>query len=160
MTRPKYIAVNGKPVRIPRKANKWADFDNVEGAIGHKAKTSAAKPKKASEPERDIQARAEALCDTLGIRWFRVPDSLLAALKNNPSIPMWCRAMVARYFKGVPDLMLFKKSEGGDNLTRFIEIKTEVGKVTQGQEHWHRGLNVRVTYGWEETEKAIKEFAQ
>lgn len=45
MTRPKYIAVNGKPVRIPRKASKWSAFDNVEGAIGTAGKDTTPWPK-------------------------------------------------------------------------------------------------------------------
>ena len=141
----------GKPSRL-----EWAA--KIPGAIGEVQKASVPKRGKVTIKERDLQAMAEELCDSLGIRFFRIPDTLLANLKNNPSIPMWVRVMVARYFKGVPDLMLFKRSPSGDNITRFIEIKTEAGKVSQGQEHWHRGLDVRVCYGWQEVEESIRGF--
>lgn len=116
------------------------------------------KPKasKVTIKEKDIQAMAENLCLSLGIRFFRIPDKLLGFLAT--SGPVWTRVFVARYFQGVPDLMLFKAIENGKNEVKFIEIKTEAGKVSQGQAKWHSGLNVSVCYGWDETEKEIKGF--
>ena len=115
--------------------------------------------KKALIPEADLQAMAENLCIALGIRFFRIPDKLQAFLAHYA--PAWCRVFVARYFAGTPDLMLFRpygSEENSDNIARFIEIKTEAGKVSQSQAKWHSGLNVHVCYGWEETEKAIRGF--
>jgi hypothetical protein len=106
--------------------------------------------------ERDIQSMSENLCHSLGIRFFRIPDTLLTYLKA--FAPEWTRVFIYRYLSGVPDMMLFKKSPNGDNICRFIEIKTEAGKIHQSQAKWHSGLNVHVCYGWEQTEKAIKEF--
>ncbi len=100
---------------------------------------------------------AEELCEAMGIRIFRIPDKLLAFLRVYA--PEWTRVFVYRYLSGIPDLMLFKRRAEGDNIVRFIEIKTEAGKLHQSQEKWHSGLNVHVTYGWEETEKMIREFA-
>ena len=125
---------------------------------------------KALLPESDLQARAENLCLSLGIRFFRIPDKLQGFLAHYA--PPWVRVFVARYFAGVPDLMLFRpgikvtvkaggeiEKQPDDNFCRFIEIKTEAGKLSQGQSKWHTGLNVIVTYGWPETEKAIRDFA-
>lgn len=139
--------------------NKWKDaFKGVSGAIVEATKQTRKAPKrKATEPEKDIQARAEDLCDALGIRWFRIPDKLLSFLAWGA--PSWTRVFVARYLAGTPDLMLFRKCESGDNVVRFIEIKTEAGKVQPNQEKWHRGLDVRVCYGWQEVEKEIIDFA-
>jgi hypothetical protein len=138
---------------------KWAVFNGIPGAIGE-AKRKKEPKAKATIPERELQGMAESLCDALGVRYFRIPDTLLGLLKTGTSIPMWAKVMVAKYFRGVPDLMLFKKDQSnGMNLAMFIEIKTEAGKVSQCQENWHKGLNVRVTRGWKETELAIKEFA-
>lgn len=118
------------------------------------------KPKaaKVSIKEKDLQAMAENLCVALGIRFFRIPDKLLAFLAF--AAPAWTRVFVARYIKGTPDMMLFKPIPGGDNVVRFVEIKTEAGKVSQGQSKWHSGLNVHITYGWPETEQAIRGFAE
>jgi hypothetical protein len=106
--------------------------------------------------EKDLQAMAEDLCILLGIRFFRIPDKLLAFLAH--FAPQWVRVFCSKYLAGVPDLMLFKRLPEGDNVVRFIEIKTEAGKLHQAQKKWHAGLNVLVCYGWEETERAIREF--
>lgn len=107
--------------------------------------------------EKDLQSMAENLCLALGIRFFRIPDKLMAFLAHYA--PAWVRVFVARYFAGVPDLMLFRALPDGKNEVRFIEIKTEAGKIHQAQAKWHSGLNVLVCYGWDETEKAIRGFA-
>ena len=60
---------------------------------------------------------------------------------------------------GVPDLMLFKALPDGRNEVLFLEIKTEAGKLSLSQQKWHSGLTVKISYGWEETERIIKEFA-
>jgi VRR-NUC domain len=99
---------------------------------------------------------AEALCITLGIRFFRIPDKLLLFLAWHA--PQWVRVFVARYFAGVPDLMLFRPLPGGKNEVRFLELKTEAGKVSQSQAKWHSGLNVLICRGWQETERAILDF--
>lgn len=120
---------------------------------GGRKKTKGAK---VTIKEKDLQAMAENLCIALGIRFFRIPDKLLAFLAF--AAPAWTRVFVAKYFAGVPDLMLFRALPDGKNEVRFIEIKTEAGKVHQSQSKWHSGLNIHVTYGWDETEKAIREF--
>lgn len=109
------------------------------------------------ESEHDIQGRAEDLCDALGVRFFRIPDKLLGFLRG--AAPTWTRVFVARYFAGVPDMMLFKPLPDGRNEVCFLEIKTEAGKLSLSQSKWHSGLNVRVAYGWDEVERVIKEFS-
>jgi hypothetical protein len=106
--------------------------------------------------EKDLQAMAENLCLAMGIRFFRIPDKLLAFLAF--AAPSWTRVFVARYLKGLPDMLLFKKTSHGLNFCKMIEIKTEAGKLSAGQTAWHFGLSVHTTYGWEATEKAIKDF--
>jgi hypothetical protein len=91
-----------------------------------------------------------------GLRGVGIPDMLLGYLAQCPDA--WVRVFNGQYLAGVPDLMLFKKSPAGDNVVRFVEIKTEAGRLHQSQEKWHSGLDVKVCYGWVETEKAILEF--
>jgi hypothetical protein len=138
------------------KADRLAWNRKLKGAYGSpnrkKPRTS-----KVTIKEKDLQAMAENLCLAMGIRFFRIPDKLMAFLAW--SAPEWTRIFVSRYLSGTPDLMLFKAIPDGKNEVRFVEIKTEAGKVSQGQAKWHSGLNIHVCYGWEETEKAIKGFA-
>lgn len=112
---------------------------------------------KSGLPEKDLQAMAEGLCYLKHIRYFRLPDGLMGFLasKAPPSI----RYYVTHYFAGLPDLLLFKRLPDGRNEVLFLEIKTDVGKLSPAQLRWHEGLNVTVTHGWEETRKAIEQFA-
>ena len=114
------------------------------------------KTPKVTLKEKDIQSLAENLCNAIGQRFFRLPDSVLGYLARCPDV--WIRVFNGRYLAGLPDMILFKKSPAGDNICRFIEIKTEAGKVHQSQSKWHSALNVMVCRGWAETEAAILDF--
>jgi len=139
------------------KGDKWSLLKQAPGvSIPRAGKIRGKAPAKAKLPEKTLQAMAEALCIRLGIKFFRIPDKLMGFLAT--SAPPWVRVFVAGYFAGVPDLMLFKRLPDGTNQVKFVEIKTEVGKISQGQAKWHAGLNVSVTYGWEETQAGIMAF--
>lgn len=141
--------------RPRRKGDKFEAMRDAPGAL--LPAPPAKRPNvKATIPERDLQAMAENLCIALGIRFFRLPDSLLGYLARCPDA--WIRVFNSRYLAGFPDLALFKRRPEGGNEVRFIEIKTEAGKIHQAQSKWHSGLDVIVCYGWEQTEKAIKGF--
>jgi hypothetical protein len=142
-------------IRRKRLPPRWAELAKAPGAILPATRKRPRAPK-ATIKEKDLQSMAENLCLALGIRFFRLPDSLLAYLARCPDA--WVRVFVSRYLAGVPDLMLFQALPGGENAVRFIEIKTEAGKVHQSQAKWHSGLRVHVCYGWEETEAAIRGF--
>lgn len=133
-------------------------FALMARAPGALIPTTKKKPRagKVTIKEKDLQAMAEDLCLALGIRFFRIPDSLLAYLAR--CADAWVRVFNGRYLAGVPDLMLFKPRPEGDNIVRFIELKTEAGKLHQAQEKWHAGLRVHVCFGWQETERAIMDF--
>lgn len=140
-----------------RKPNRLALMAQAPGFLAPPGARRKPKAPRVTIKEKDLQAMAENLCLALGIRFFRIPDKLMAFLAH--FAPPWVRIFVARYLSGVPDLMLFRPLPDGRNEVRFVEIKTEAGKVSQGQSKWHSGLNVSVTYGWDQTEKAIREFA-
>lgn len=133
--------------------NRFADL--APGSLQPPTRKKPRAPK-VTIKEKDLQGMAENLCIAMGIRFFRIPDKLLAFLAF--AAPAWTRVFVARYFAGVPDLMLFRALPGGKNEVRFIEIKTEAGKLHQSQAKWHSGLNVVVCWGWDETEVAIRTF--
>jgi hypothetical protein len=140
-----------------RKLDRHSLMAKAPGFIAPPGARKRPRLSKVTIKEKDLQAMAEDLCNAMGIRWFRIPDKLLSFLSF--AAPPWTRVFVARYFAGVPDLMLFRALPGGKNEVRFIEIKTEAGKLHQSQTKWHSGLNVEVCYGWESVERAIKGFA-
>lgn len=136
--------------------SRFALMAETKGFVAPPGARKKAKAPKVTIKEKDLQGMAENLANALGIRFFRLPDSLMGYLAHC-NVP-WIRVFISRYLAGVPDLMLFKALPDGRNEVRFIEIKTEAGKVSQGQAKWHSGLTVCVCYGWNETEKAIKDF--
>lgn len=138
-----------------RQYDRWAEMKKAPGAILPTKRRKPPAPR-VTMKEKDLQAMAENLCLARGIRFFRLPDSLLGYLARCPDT--WIRVFNSRYLAGLPDLLLFRPRPEGDNIVRFIEIKTEAGKVRQGQEKWHSGMNVHVCHGWDETEKAILDF--
>jgi hypothetical protein len=142
-------------IRRKARIDRFALQRKVPGFVAS-ATTKRPRAPKVTIKEKDLQSMAENLCLALGIRFFRLPDSLLAYLARCPDA--WVRVFVSRYLAGVPDLMLFRALPEGKNEVGFIEIKTEAGKVHQSQEKWHSGLHVQVCYGWDETEAAIRRF--
>jgi hypothetical protein len=143
-------------VRLPKALRDR--FSELAKAPGVSLPPSRRRPRapKVTVKEKDLQAMAENLCLARGIRFFRLPDSLLGYLARCPDA--WIRVFVSRYLAGLPDLLLFKPRPEGDNIVRFIEIKTEAGKVHQSQAKWHSGMNVHVCHGWQETQAAILGF--
>ena len=99
---------------------------------------------------------AEELCESLGIRFFRIPDKLLGFLHS--TAPVWVRVFVSRYLSGLPDMLLFRALPDGRNEVVFLEIKTEAGKLSLNQKKWMDGLNVKVAYGWDEVKDVILKF--
>ncbi len=138
-----------------RQFDRWSEMKKAPGVSIPQPRRKPKAPR-VTVKEKDLQAMAENLCIARGIRFFRLPDSLLGYLARCPDA--WIRVFCSRYLAGTPDLMLFKPRPEGENLVRFLELKTEAGKVSQGQAKWHSGLEVRVCRGWDETERAILEF--
>jgi hypothetical protein len=108
--------------------------------------------------EKVIQEKLEGRLRSYGLKFFHIPDLLLFFLKNNPAVPQYIRNLVSEYFKGVPDLVVFHKNQEGYNYCLLLELKTEAGKVSTGQQRWHSGLNVIVTYGLKEAYQAVEDF--
>jgi hypothetical protein len=105
--------------------------------------------------EKEIQKKAEAYCDEWGLKWFHIPDGVLGFLaqRANPQV----KRLISDNLRGCPDLLIFEKAQRY-NYCLALEIKTKTGKLSQGQKNWHKGANVVVAYGWEETKQAIDDF--
>ena len=113
-----------------RKADRLSLMAKMPGFIAPPGARKKPRAPKVTIKEKDLQGMAENLALALGIRFFRIPDKLLSFLAHYA--PPWTRVFVARYFAGVPDMLLFKALPDGRNEVRFIEIKTEAGKLSQG----------------------------
>jgi len=60
----------------------------------------------------------------------------------------------------MPDIIAWHKNQDGYNFCLFLELKTETGKLSQGQKNWKIGLNVNVTYSLEEAINVIDNFLE
>jgi hypothetical protein len=129
---------------------------NIPGTLMPRPKPRRHNPK-VTIKEHDLQVMAEELCIRMGIRFVRVPDLIYKTVFGSPTTPPHVKAMIAEFIRGLPDLLLLAKAEK-DNRCRLIEIKTEAGKLSQGQKNWHDGLDVVVCHGWPETKAAIISF--
>lgn len=123
-----------------------------------KKKVKTPNKKKKTSPEKIIQKQVEAYLTILGVRFFHIPDYLLMFIKVTPGVPQYLKNLVSQHFKGLPDLIIWHKNEKGFNHCLLLELKTETGKLSQGQKNWHKGLNVSVTYGSDEAIKEIDKF--
>ena len=105
--------------------------------------------------EKEIQSKAESYLNEFGLKFIHIPDSVLGHIAQHGASQV--RNAVSRSLKGIPDLLIFSKSEKFNHCF-MLELKTEKGTLRQGQINWHKGQNVVVTYGWDEARKAIDEF--
>jgi hypothetical protein len=121
-------------------------------------KKKVPKQRKADTPEAIIQMRLEKYLDMTEVRYIRIPDCVYR-LFTYTSIPVWVKQEMSSAFKGVPDLLCFKKS-GDYNTSLLVEVKTDVGKLSQGQKKWHQGLNVAVVRSFEEGKDIIDRFKE
>lgn len=125
-----------------------------------KKKVKPTTKKKKTSPEKVIQKQVEAYLTILGVRFFHIPDYLLMFIKVTPGVPQYLKNLVSQHFKGLPDLIIWHKNEKGFNHCLLLELKTETGKLSQGQINWHKGLNVAVTYSADEAIKEVNKFIE
>ena len=110
---------------------------------------------KVTMSEAELQDKVEDVLTDLGLQYVHIPGNLQNYLRGRA--PAHIAALASRAFKGMPDLLIFDKS-GEYNVCLLLELKTEIGRLSQSQVNWSKGLNLHVAYGYEEAEKIIKEF--
>lgn len=127
--------------------------------FARKVRTKRSTPK-STEPEKSIQHKAEFYLDLKGAAYVRLPDSLMSAIFATPRISPRDKAFISGYLKGVADLTIFHptKKIGPYPIVLSLEIKTESGKLTQGQINWQKKVGTIVAYGWPDTKEKIDCF--
>jgi len=122
-----------------------------------KIKIKATRYKKPANPESEIQVFAENFCKMLGYGIIRIPDAIYWAIKYHPDLPEFKKAQMLKYIKSQPDLGVYK-ADGKYNKLMWLELKSTAGRMSPGQKEFAERCNVEVSYGMDETEKAIKDF--
>jgi len=89
-------------------------------------------------PEAVLEAEVEGYLRLLGVRYLHIPSHLQRHLRQ--SAPPHIARMASEAFKGLPDLTCF----GANGSCLLIELKVASGRLSQGQEAWHKGLPVQV----------------
>jgi len=146
-------------IKKSKKAIGFKGADKSGLAFPKKTKKTAPK-KKRTHPEKVIQKQVEAYLKSYGIKFFHIPDYLLMFIKTSPLVPQHLRNLVSEHFKGMPDIIAWHKNQDGYNFCLLLELKTETGKLSQGQKNWKIGLNVNVTYSLEEAINVIDNFLE
>ena len=112
---------------------------------------------KATMSEEELQDKVEDLLTYYGLQYVHVPGNLQRYLRTRA--PAHIAAEASRAFKGMPDLLVFS-ADGDYNVCLLLELKTEIGKLSQSQKDWSNGLNLSVAYGFEEAKEILEKFVK
>lgn len=125
-----------------------AKDDGLKFARTTKKKKAVARAK---VPEASIQAACEAFLDLRGIEYLHIPAYVLnAAFSGRTGIgggQLWAMSAAVQYIRGFPDLLIFHPDR-----KRYlaVELKTEVGKLTDNQIKWQQGVGTVVCRSFED----------
>ena len=87
-------------------------------------------------PESEIQIECDEILDKASIAFIRIPEIVYTVVFGwlGDKVPVKVKEAISAYLKGLPDLTVLCKSG------RFycVEIKTKVGRESQGQKNFKR----------------------
>jgi hypothetical protein len=66
--------------------------------------------------------------------------------------------VISENFKGVPDFIISRPLKNGYNISLMLELKTEKGEMSQGQENYGRLQNVKISRSFEDAVSKIEKF--
>jgi hypothetical protein len=90
--------------------------------------------------EHDLTVQCEDYLNAMGIVFYRIPDALYRSVFASRSVSSFVKTLIARFVKGVPDFTIL--SDDGRYLC--VELKTSIGKLTQGQKSFAKKIPVEV----------------
>jgi hypothetical protein len=112
--------------------------------------------KATTDTEDALQRQCEQYLRARKIDYIRIPDWIYRLVINSPKLRKW----VSQYFKGLPDLMIFRLWSSPYNLALFVELKKKGGQLSQGQEALGRRLNVLVIREFELFVIVVEKFLE
>ena len=102
--------------------------------------------------EAALQNQCENLLNTLKIEYYRVPDFIWK--NKSPRL----RNLASKYFKGKPDLLCLIPFDDIYIKAIAFELKTEKGRLTQGQQNWQRRLPLIIIRSFEQFQECLNSF--
>jgi hypothetical protein len=121
-----------------RVLRKDAYLASIPGALPRTERRRRAKPTKAKTPEQQTQEMAEQYCRWRGVPPFHIPAFVLAnafRYRDMEGAEKGAAARASDEIRGWPDLTLCFKGH-----TAYVELKTEIGKMTKAQRDWQMVL--------------------
>jgi len=113
-------------------------FPKKQYTKARKARAKERNNKKSSHPESDLQKQVDDYLDVMQIQYIRIPDSVYRWIFANAMVPVWIKSLIGKYLNGVPDnILLFKNGK-----YLCVELKTESGRLTQGQKRFRDAVGV------------------
>ncbi|GAF80684.1 unnamed protein product [marine sediment metagenome] len=127
-----------------------------------KKRAAARLSKKAGVSEKTIQSWVNHLLNIMHIPYLRIPDRTFAFIMGSRSVPIWVKSEMAEALGGFSDNILFAPLDGKHCLCRFVEVKTETGKLRQSQKYRQNQLDVKydIVRSPDELKPVMKEFEE
>ena len=117
------------------------------------------------ETEAQIQDYCEQYLNKKGIPFLHIPDAVYESCSRFSPLSEIKKVQISAYLKGVPDLMIFKhvkydQYSPNDNNCLIVELKSEKGRLSQGQQNWNTGLKVHVIKSFEAFKDLVDEWSK
>jgi len=131
-------------------AKRKATRNNIHDTVTHKPTKDA---------EKILQRQIEEYLDYLPVEYIRIPDTVYYILFGPQSkLSTKEKVFVAKYLKGMKDLIILKPLDNGYALALVLELKTKTGKVSQGQKNKHKLLTTHVKRSFDDARELIDDF--
>jgi len=109
--------------------------------------------------EIDLQRQCESLLQYIpNIQYIRIPDAIYKTIFGNNHVKPYIKRLISSFIKGLPDLIILKKQDDIYCKAVCIELKTAIGKMSQGQRSFAKVVPVIVIRSFEQFEKTLKAF--
>ena len=103
------------------------------------------------------QEQVEAYCHLRGLETFHMPAYVLNAAfgwkPNRTGAEFHAMKEASQEVKGLPDLLIFDSKRPGRLIA--IELKTEIGRMTQFQKIWQQRLGTNLCRSFEEAKQCV-----
>ena len=133
-------------------------METLKGTLPRK-KIDKSKLRPVGVPEQTIQKQVETYLQLKGLKYMHIPDEIYRLCSPMSSTPIYIKRVISESLKGIPDLMIFKKT-GDDILCLMIELKKKNAKARQSQKKWHGELPVKVLDTFEKAREAIDQWSE
>ena len=133
-----------------------------QNQIGLKRQASRAKAS-LKISEHTLTAQCEAYLTQIEATFVRIPDAVYRAIFGGHTIKPYIKALVSRFLKGIPDFVILKRHSDYDTSLTIahalcIELKTDIGKQSQGQKAFAKKIPVMVIRDFESFKDAVDYF--